>query len=165
MSFGQAVSSVLRQYVGFAGRARRSEFWWFYLFATLLYAIPYGIAFAVMFASVDPATGEPTDTAEVAGGAVVLLALLVALALVLPTLAVTVRRLHDTGRSGFWYFVSFVPFVGGIILLVLLAQDTQRGPNAYGPDPKSPAVPLHQGYGQGYGYPVAGAAGYGGQPG
>jgi uncharacterized membrane protein YhaH (DUF805 family) len=162
MSFGQAVSSVLRQYVGFTGRARRSEFWWAYLFYLLAYAIPYGIGFGLFIASTDPATGEPSGPLAVVGGLILGLSILVGLGLILPLLAVSVRRLHDTGRSGFWYFISFVPLVGGIILLVFLAQDTQRGPNAYGPDPKAPAEPAHQGYGQGYGYP---AAPYGSTPG
>lgn len=165
MSAGQAVSSVLRQYVGFTGRARRSEFWWFYLLYALAFGIPYVIGYALLVASTDQFTGESSPSLEVGGGLVLGVSVLVGLALVLPTLAVMVRRLHDTGRSGFWYFISFVPFVGGIILLVLLAQDTQRGPNAYGPDPKAPAVPVHPGYGQGYGYPPANAAGYGVQPG
>ncbi|MBH5319326.1 DUF805 domain-containing protein [Paenibacillus sp. GSMTC-2017] len=66
----------------------------------------------------------------------VILVAIYSIALFLPTLAVTVRRLHDTGRSGLWYLISFVPFVGGIILLVLTILEGESGINNYGPDPK-----------------------------
>ena len=60
------------------------------------------------------------------------------LAIIIPSLAVTVRRLHDTGRSGWWYFICFVPIVGPIILLVFYFSASQPGPNAWGPNPKEP---------------------------
>ncbi|GAB6988544.1 DUF805 domain-containing protein [Paenibacillus pini] len=63
--------------------------------------------------------------------------LLLALGLLLPALAVTVRRLHDIGKSGWWYFISWVPLAGGIILLVFLCLDSV-GDNQYGPNPKYP---------------------------
>jgi len=130
MGFADAIRSVLSKYVVFSGRARRSEFWWFALFALILYIV-VGI--------IDLAIGSSV------------LLLIVALALLLPSLAVTVRRLHDTGRSGWWILISLVPFVGGIILLVFECQDSQPGANAYGPSPKDGGYPAQSGM---YGNPV-----------
>jgi uncharacterized membrane protein YhaH (DUF805 family) len=62
------------------------------------------------------------------------------LGLMVPALAVIVRRLHDTGRSGWWYLVAFIPFIGAIVVLIALATDGQPGDNQYGPSPKSPAT-------------------------
>lgn len=64
------------------------------------------------------------------------LSVIYCLAVLVPSLAVIVRRLHDIGKSGGWFFISFVPFVGGIILLVFECMDSQPGENAYGPNPK-----------------------------
>lgn len=64
------------------------------------------------------------------------LSVIYSLAVLVPSLAVIVRRLHDIGKSGGWFFISFVPFVGGIILLVFECMDSQPGENAYGPNPK-----------------------------
>ena len=114
MSFTQAVSTCLSRYVTFNGRARRSEYWWFYLFTVILYAIAFAI---------DEAIRTPT------------LALIVGLALLLPALAAGIRRLHDTGRSGWWLLISLIPIVGAIILIVFLASDTANAPNQYGPEP------------------------------
>ena len=97
MSFADAVRSVLSKYVVFAGRARRSEFWWFALFAGIVYIVA-GILDAVIGSQV--------------------IGYLVALALLLPSLAVTVRRLHDTGRSGWWILIGIIPLIGAIVLLV-----------------------------------------------
>ena len=66
----------------------------------------------------------------------IFLYILYGIALIIPSLAVTVRRLHDAGHSGWWYFISLIPFVGGIILLVMLCEDSQDGDNKYGPNPK-----------------------------
>ena len=127
MSFADSIRTVFSKYVDFSGRARRSEYWWFYL----LYVIV-----AIVIAAIDAAIKNP------------ILLVLVVLAFLLPTLAVTVRRLHDTGKSGWMILIGIIPLVGGIILLVFLCQDSQPGQNAYGPSPKD-------GYGQ------APAAGYG----
>ncbi|WP_328537948.1 DUF805 domain-containing protein [Streptomyces sp. NBC_00344] len=112
---------VLKNYAGFSGRARRQEYWMYTLF-NILAVIVVAIVSFVLFHN----------------------GLLVAvyyLAVLLPTLAVMVRRLHDTGKSGWWFFISLVPFVGGIILLVFLASEGERQPNAHGADPK--AVPAY----------------------
>ncbi len=145
MSFGEAVKSVLGQYVGFSGRARRSEYWFFYLFTLLVTGIPYAVVVALV-----GTTAASDPSAEMSPVALLLLGLigLIGLALFLPTLAVAIRRLHDTGRSGWWYLISFVPFVGGIVLLVFFVLDSEPGANRFGPNPKGGA--LAQG-GGGYG--------------
>ncbi|MBO7747620.1 DUF805 domain-containing protein [Paenibacillus sp. MWE-103] len=107
---------VLQNYVGFTGRARRKEYWMFVLFNILV-----SIALAV----VDGLLGSGR-----------LLSGLYSLAVLLPTLAVTVRRLHDTGRSGWWYFIILIPFVGAIVLLVFVCLDGEPNDNQYGPNPK-----------------------------
>lgn len=116
MTPSYAIRSVLSQYVGFSGRASRSEYWiWWGFLVVLLVAIG---AIAVML----------DTTGYVVAG-------LVGLALFLPNLAVTVRRLHDTGRSGFWLLLVFIPFLGGLIVLVFLLLDSQSEPNEWGPPP------------------------------
>jgi uncharacterized membrane protein YhaH (DUF805 family) len=119
MTFGTAVSSVFTQYTGFSGRARRSEFWWYTLFAFVLYLV---------VALVDAAMKTT------------LLGLIVSLGLFLPSLAVTVRRLHDTGRSGWWILIGLIPLVGGIVLIVFECTDSEPGPNRFGPSPKPEAA-------------------------
>jgi uncharacterized membrane protein YhaH (DUF805 family) len=115
MSFGAAVSSVLTQYTGFSGRARRSEFWWYTLFTVGVYVV-VGIVDAAMNTT--------------------LLGLIVGLGLLLPSLAVTVRRLHDTGRSGWWVLIGLIPLAGAIVLLVFECMDSEPGANRFGPSPK-----------------------------
>jgi uncharacterized membrane protein YhaH (DUF805 family) len=115
MGFADAIRSVFSKYVVFSGRARRSEFWWFFLFAVIVYIV-VGIIDAVIGSSI--------------------LGLIVSLALLLPSLAVNVRRLHDTGRSGWWILIGLIPIIGFIVLLVFECQDSQPGTNAYGPSPK-----------------------------
>ena len=62
------------------------------------------------------------------------------LAILIPSLAVIVRRLHDIGKSGWFYFVSLIPFIGSIWLIILFATEGDKGPNQYGPDPKNPNI-------------------------
>jgi uncharacterized membrane protein YhaH (DUF805 family) len=122
MSFQEAVVACLTKCSTFSGRARRSEYWWF----VLAY---FGVLFIV--ALIDNAVGN-----DVIGG-------LAFLALFIPTLAVSVRRLHDTGRSGAWYLISFVPF-GGLVMLIFVCQDSTPGTHVYGSAPKwlsAPSVP------------------------
>nr|WP_239074340.1 DUF805 domain-containing protein [Streptomyces sp. SID10853] len=108
---------VIKNYVGFSGRARRQEYWMFTLFSIIISIVLTIISSAVL------------DSNWLSG--------LYTLAVLLPTLAVTVRRLHDTGRSGGWIFIALVPFVGWIILIVFLATEGQRQANSHGPDPKA----------------------------
>jgi uncharacterized membrane protein YhaH (DUF805 family) len=115
MSFADAVRSVLTQYVGFTGRARRSEYWYFVLAYLIL---------DIVVSIIDGVIGTQ------------ILAYLLGLALLLPSLAVGVRRLHDTNRSGWWILIGLIPLVGAIILIVFFVQEGSAGPNAYGADPK-----------------------------
>lgn len=119
MSFAEAIRSAFSKYVTFSGRARRSEFWWFTLFTVILYIIA-GI--------IDRAIGNSVLT------------IIVGLGLLLPSLAVTARRLHDTGRSGWWILIGLIPLIGAIVLLVFECQDSQPGANSYGSSPKDPGA-------------------------
>lgn len=111
-------------YANFNGRARRQEYWMFTLFHVI-------IVFVLAFLS--------GALAESADSPVALIVLLIyVLATFLPALAVTVRRLHDTGKSGWYYLLTLIPYIGGIILLVFTVQNGDVGPNQYGPDPKNP---------------------------
>jgi len=141
---------VLKQYADFNGRARRTEFWMFTLFSAIA---------SIVLALIDTLIG----TASVYGSGSAytfspgLLQGLYALAVLIPSLAVTVRRLHDTDRTGWWVLIGLVPFVGGIVLLVFMCLEGTRGPNQYGMDPKQDA--MGGGYPQG-GYPQQQAPGY-----
>lgn len=117
MSFGEAIQSVFSKYATFSGRARRSEYWYFVLL-TLIVSFVTGIL------------------SEILGNFGTTLAGLWELAVLVPTLAVVWRRLHDIGKSGGWYFIFLIPLVGWIILLVWLCRDSQPGDNQYGPNPK-----------------------------
>lgn len=105
---------VLKNYTGFSGRARRTEYWMFILFSIIVI-----IALSV----VDGIVGLNG-----------ILILVYYLATFLPSVAVTIRRLHDTDRSGWWLLVSLVPLFGGIILLILCCLEGTSGQNQYGPD-------------------------------
>jgi uncharacterized membrane protein YhaH (DUF805 family) len=115
MGMREAVAGVLGKYATFAGRARRSEYWWFCL-AYLLVGILAVIA--------DAALG--TMGLEVILG----------LAVLIPTLAVSARRLHDVGRSAWWLLIGLIPMVGAIVLLVFACEDSEFGTNRWGPSPK-----------------------------
>ena len=127
MGFGQAVESCFSQYATFRGRACRSEYWHFALFGALA-SIFWEIAFVVA------GFGDPVATSTAAGLLSVLLAGY-SLTMFLPTLSVTVRRLHDTGRSGWWWLIGIVPLIGAILLLVWFCSRGTYGPNRYGADP------------------------------
>jgi uncharacterized membrane protein YhaH (DUF805 family) len=116
MSFADAVRTCLTKYATFSGRARRSEYWWFWLFTILVQVVTVVVA----------------QVAHVA-----FLPALTVLALIIPGLAVVVRRLHDTGRSGWWLLIVLLPLVGGIWFLVLLVSDSTAASEKYGPSPKA----------------------------
>lgn len=121
MGFMDAVKNVLlNNYVNFDGRASRSEFWWFALFYLAL-SIP--VNFIDLIIGIEPIPGYGP------------FAIILIIGLFLPNLSLVVRRLHDIGRSGWWYFIALVPCVGFIILLVFLVQDGEPHPNAYGEVP------------------------------
>jgi uncharacterized membrane protein YhaH (DUF805 family) len=116
---------VLRQYADFAGRARRKEYWMFTLVNGVI---------SVVLAIVDGVLNLNSGLLDIG-----LLNGLYSLAVLLPSLGVGARRLHDTGRSGWWLLISLIPLIGAIVFVVFLATDGEPQPNAYGPNPK--AVP------------------------
>ncbi len=116
MSFTQAISTCLSKYVDFQGRAVRSEYWWWTLFYVLI-SIVGNVCTRI--------GGLFFDLIGIACG-------LLSLAILLPTIAVGVRRLHDLDKSGWWLFLGLIPLVGGIILLVWNCTPGTRGPNRFG---------------------------------
>jgi uncharacterized membrane protein YhaH (DUF805 family) len=115
------ILAPLKKYAVFSGRARRKEFWPYML-------VNYVILLALMIPF------------QAGGGQNMVLGLVFfvyALAILVPTIAVFVRRLHDLDKSGWWYLINFVPFVGGIILLIICIPEGTQGANQYGPDPKA----------------------------
>ncbi|MEC4113011.1 DUF805 domain-containing protein [Myroides pelagicus] len=120
---------VLKEhYADFNGRARRQEYWMFVLFNTL-------VAFGIII--VGGILTALTDTDAIMQFFVGLYIIYI-LGTFIPSIAVLVRRLHDTNNSGAYYFMSFIPLVGPILLLVKLVEDGTRGTNQYGVDPKNP---------------------------
>ncbi len=118
--------AVLKQYAVFTGRAHRTEYWMFVLFYCI---IGFVLGFFAVFVS------------ELS-----ILYIIFALGTIIPSLAVFFRRLHDTGHSGWWWFIGLVPLIGAIVLLVFLVQDSQPGENQYGPNPKgAKALPPNEG--------------------
>ncbi|PZQ96687.1 MAG: DUF805 domain-containing protein [Cereibacter sphaeroides] len=130
MGFGEAVRSVFSNYATFSGRARRAEYWWFVLFNIIGSAIT-GTLDYILFG------GTVVETID--SVAVVIenspLNALFGLLVFLPGLSVTVRRLHDVGRSGWWFWIILIPLVGFILLLYWTIRRGDVGPNQYGPDP------------------------------
>ena len=120
--------AVWKQYTKFSGRSRRKEFWTFLLIHLIVI-----LAFTLLLTILENQY-LMTPMVEITVNALIMLYVLASIA---PTLAVYVRRLHDTGRSGWWYFISFVPVIGSLLLLFWCAQDSHTGENKYGPNPKS----------------------------
>ena len=114
---------AVKNYVGFSGRAQRKEYW-FYILFYILFGVVVALAQGALGLQ-DPETGSGP------------LSLIYALAFLLPTIAVSVRRLHDTGRTGWWLLLALIPIVGAIVLIVFYVLDGQPGDNRYGPDPKA----------------------------
>ena len=108
-TFVEAIKTCFNKYATFEGRANRAEYWWWALFNLLI-----GIL-----------------------GVVPILGWIITIGLLIPSIAVAVRRLHDIGKSGFYYFLCFIPIVGAIILLILFLQPSQEGANQYGENPNA----------------------------
>ncbi len=122
MTFQEAINSVFSNYANFSGRARRSEYWYFTLFnlivsmvLSVLMRLTSGSAMFNIFRIIE---------------------IVYSLAVFIPGLAVSWRRLHDIGRSGAWYLLIFVPIVGVIVLIIWFCKDSQPDVNQYGPCPK-----------------------------
>jgi uncharacterized membrane protein YhaH (DUF805 family) len=123
------VLEVFSKYATFDGRARRKEYWYWYLF-NFIVSIFISVVSLVI-------NGTETDNGIGWFGLFInIVVIIYSLGVFIPNLAVTVRRLHDTNRSGWWYFISMVPFIGGIILFIYLIEDSTPGDNQYGPNPK-----------------------------
>ena len=126
MSFFSAVQACFANYATFRGRARRSEYWFFVLFMILC---------TLVAATLDGAIA--VNTARHLN----VFSTILSIVFFLPSLAVTARRLHDIGRSGWWMLISLVPIVGSIVLLVWLCTRGYEGPNRFGSDPIGPMQP------------------------
>jgi uncharacterized membrane protein YhaH (DUF805 family) len=120
MGFGQAISSGFSNYVNFSGRSARSEYWFWVLFVFIA---------DIVAIAIDAAIGKQ------------IISSLFGLAVLLPGLAVTVRRLHDLDRTGWWIFLGLIPLVGAIILIIWFCSKGTDGPNRFGPDPLGGLAP------------------------
>lgn len=118
----------LRRYADFSGRSRRKEYWMFFL-GYMLAAIALSVVGLIL-------GSQPSGGMSLM---VILLLLLVA-AIIIPSLAVQVRRFHDQDKSGWFVLLNFIPYVGGIIVLVFMCLEGTRGDNRFGPDPKRTAA-------------------------
>lgn len=114
--------TALRRYAEFSGRSRRREFWGFALICVL-------VGIALVFVDVAMGMYQPESGLGLLSG-------IFTLALLVPSVAVTVRRLHDIDRSGWWYLIGFIPLLGGIVLLVFSLRDGTSGSNRFGESPK-----------------------------
>ena len=114
---------VLKKYAEFSGRATRREYWLFFLVNILIM-----IGFNLLSGALDSTLIQ-------------VLGVLYILAVLVPSIAVYVRRLHDTNHSAWWLLLSLIPIIGGIILIIFLVTDSQAGDNRYGANPKGVPVP------------------------
>ena len=114
MDFLTAIKTCFSKYADFTGRARRSEFWFWSLFTFIV----------VVLLCCIPVIGW-------------ILLPIAGIAFIIPSLAVGARRLHDTGKSGWWWLINLIPTVGTIILIVFWVQDSNAGENQYGANPKA----------------------------
>ena len=138
MGFVEAVKTCLvTKYCNFSGRARRSEYWWFALAIMVLNSVLYACITPMIASSI----GNASSVSDIFLSPGYIILSIVSLALILPHLGVTVRRLHDTNHSGWWLLMYLVPLVNlvfAIVMLIWLCKDSDRGTNKYGPSPKYP---------------------------
>jgi uncharacterized membrane protein YhaH (DUF805 family) len=131
----------LRRYADFTGRSRRKEYWMYVLFLIIAFVV-FGIL-DTMLGLGGSSTSDLSTTGNRIGASASfhggVLTIVFWLATLVPSIAVSVRRLHDIDRSGWWVFISLIPLIGAIILLVFNVTEGTRGPNRFGPDPKHPA--------------------------
>lgn len=127
MTFSQSIKSVFSKYADFSGRATRSEYWYFYLFNFLVVMVYYIALFAMLV------SGSRDSSAA---GYLSVMFIIYALVMTIPSLAVTVRRLHDTGHSGWWIFLNLIPVIGSIVLFIWFITDSDPDTNEYGDNPK-----------------------------
>ncbi len=130
MTLPEAMSSVYANYATGSGRAGRSEYWWYYLVNVIVYMVLWGVAVALSTTM----SQSTQDSVIPLGWAVIVL--LWCLFNVTPTITVTVRRLHDVGMSGWYYFLQLIPSVGSLVLFVITLLPGKQGSNMYGRDPR-----------------------------
>jgi uncharacterized membrane protein YhaH (DUF805 family) len=132
VGFGEAIKRAFAGATTWSGRSTRAEYWWWFLFVWLLSLIPY----VGIFASMDWTSNGDGSVSGSGGGVSALwliIGVIVTLALLLPSIAVSVRRLHDTSRSGWWYWIVLIPCgIGAIWYLVLMLLPSAQGQNQYG---------------------------------
>jgi uncharacterized membrane protein YhaH (DUF805 family) len=121
MDFGQAIKTCLDKYATFSGRATRSEYWYFFLFLVIVNIVASFLD-SIIF------------------GDMPVLYLIATLALLVPSIAAGVRRLHDTDKSGWWLLVGLIPVIGTIVLIVFFCQRGSVGANQFGPDPLQASI-------------------------
>ena len=128
MTFINSIKTCYKKYFTFSGRASRSEFWWWQLYLLITYLVIVAImsvfGFLVMSYTWNPH--------HYVGLLIPWIINIICLSLLLPTLAVSIRRLHDSNKSGWWFFLGFIPIVGQIILLVFYLKKSDEGENDYG---------------------------------
>lgn len=129
MTYQQSVRTVIKKCLVFKGRASRSEFWWFILFCFLL---QMAITLFFVFYDFDAATPEKILTFTTICDFIIWLL----------TLAVGVRRMHDSGHGGGWVLIFLVPYIGWIWFIVLAAMPSEPGTNRFGPNPTNPVPPI-----------------------
>ena len=118
-------------YANFNGRARRKEYWMYTLILTVLLIA----LMAIMFSALSLSDETRIETGP-SGYLTVLLLFVFLVVHFSPSLALTVRRLHDTGKSGWWYLIVFVPYLGNFVIFIFTLIDGDEGENKYGPNPK-----------------------------
>lgn len=132
MRFLEAYKSFWKNYFNFEGRASRSAYWYVVLWNGMIFAVLYFLSFILgisgFFGSLLGGTGLASNIAAVI---VLVLLFLYMLAVIVPTISLMVRRLHDSGKSGFFFFLDFIPFVGGLIMLIFMCLESD-GSNQYG---------------------------------
>ena len=122
----------LKRYADFQGRSRRKEYWMFAL-GVVIVAIVLSIIEGILIIE-----GIQSESGNI-GGAYGPLSAIFLLAIIVPAIAVQVRRFHDQDKSGWWVLLGLIPLLGGIVVLVFMCLEGTRGPNRFGPDPKDPA--------------------------
>ncbi|MFW8626949.1 DUF805 domain-containing protein [Deinococcus sp. ME38] len=121
----EVIEVVTKKYAQFSGRARRREYWMFTLISQLSV-----VGLTIVDRVLGLEIGEGIETAGILSGTLSLI-------LIIPYIALTARRLHDTGRSGWWMLISFIPLIGWLAFIVFLVSDSAQGSNKWGPNPKS----------------------------
>lgn len=134
MGFVEAIKSVFSKYAEFEGRARRSEYWYWVLLNVIVSLVTSGVGFGIGLAF---SLGDAQSSA---------LGTIWSLATLIPSLAVSVRRMHDIGKSGWSILIELIPIVGSIIFIVWCCRDSEMMPNEYGESPKYPSMANPYGY-------------------